>query len=150
MPLNTFSAPRRTHVQLDPSAFLANPELIKALEKRATPFTCDEDRVLFRQGDLPVGLFIVHNGEATLSMDSGEKENVFSCQVTAGSVLGVPGLIGNQPYSLTAMAQSGAQVSFIAREDFNALMQSEQPLMLMVLQVLAAEVRSARLALTQL
>ena len=29
-------------------------------------------------------------------------------------------------------------------------MQSEQPLMLLVLQVLAAEVRSARLALTQL
>ncbi|MGC1463889.1 MAG: cyclic nucleotide-binding domain-containing protein [Terracidiphilus sp.] len=137
-------------MQLDPSAFLADPELIEALDQRATRFTCDEDRVLFRQGDQPVGLFIIHNGEASLSMNPGTSEKVFSCQSTAGSLLGVPGLIGNQPYSLTAVANRGAEISFIAREDFNALIQSEQPLMLMVLQVLAAEVRSARLALTQL
>ncbi len=137
-------------MQLDPSAFLADPELIDALEKRATPFLCDEDRVLFRQGDLPTGLFVIRKGEATLSMNPGVSENAFSCKTIAGSVLGVPGLIGNQPYSLTAVALRGAEVSFIAREDFNVLMQSDQPLMLLVLQVLAAEVRSARLALTQL
>ena len=137
-------------MQLDPSAFLADPELIKALDKRATRFICDEDRVLFHQGDQPVGLFIIHNGEATLSMNPGASDKIFSCQATAGSVLGVPGLIGNQPYSLTAVAHRGAEVSFIAREDFNALIQSEQQLMLLVLQVLAAEVRSARLALTKL
>ena len=148
--LDPFSPDRRPLVQLDPSAFLADPELIHALEKRATPFLCDEDRILFRQGDLPTGLFIIHMGEATLSMNPGASENAFSCKTTAGSVLGVPGLIANQPYSLTAVACCGAQVSFIAREDFNALMQSDQSLMLLVLKVLAAEVRSARLALTQL
>ena len=137
-------------MQLDPSAFLADPELLKALEKRATPFVCDEERVLFHQGDQPTGLFILRKGEATLSMDPGVNPNTFSCQTTAGSLLGVPGLIGKQPYSLTAIARRGAQVSFIARDDFNLLMQSEPALMLMVLQVLAAEVRSARLALTQL
>lgn len=137
-------------MQLDPSAFLADPELIKALDKRATPFLCAEDRVLFCQGDLPTGLFVIHKGEATLSMNPGSRENSFSCKTTPGSVLGVPGLIGNQPYSLTAVALRGSEVSFIAREDFNALMQSDQSLMLLVLKVLAAEVRSARLALTQL
>jgi CRP-like cAMP-binding protein len=137
-------------VHLDPSAFLADPELTKALEKRATPFTCDEDRILFHQGDQPTGLFIVRSGEVTLSMDSGAKENTFTCLASAGSLLGVPGLIASQPYSLTAVALRGAEISFIARDDFNNLMQSELPLMLMILQVLAAEVRSARLALTQL
>lgn len=137
-------------MQLDPSAFLADPELVNALEKRATPFVCDEERVLFHQGDQPTGLFILRAGEVTLSMDPGINPNTFSCLTTAGSLLGVPGLIGKQPYSLTAIARRGAQVSFIARDDFNLLMQAEPALMLMVLQVLAAEVRSARLALTQL
>ena len=50
-------------MQLDPSAFLADPELIKALDKRATPFLCAEDRVLFCQGDLPTGLFVIHTRE---------------------------------------------------------------------------------------
>ncbi|MDR3470456.1 MAG: cyclic nucleotide-binding domain-containing protein [Devosia sp.] len=137
-------------MQLDPSAFLADPDLISALQKRATPFVCEQDRVLFRQGDPPTGLFILRKGLATLTMDPGASQNVFACHAVPGSLLGVPGLIGNQPYSLTAVAQSGAEVSFIARDDFNLLMQTEQRLMLMILQVLAAEVRSARLALAQL
>ena len=137
-------------MHLDPSAFLADPELLKALEKRSTPIICNEDRVLFNQGDASVGLYILSKGEATVSMDSGNTAAVFSCRATAGSLLGLPGLIANQPYSLTAIAHPGAQVSYISRDDFNALVQSESPLMVKVLQVLAAEVRSARQAITQL
>ncbi len=137
-------------MQLDPSGFLADSELVQALERRATPIPCDEGRVLFRQGDPPVGLFILLKGEATLSMNSDSDEPIFCCRATAGSLLGLPGLIGNQPYSLTAVACRGAQITFIARDDFNALMQSELPLLVKILQVLAAEVRSARLAITQL
>jgi CRP-like cAMP-binding protein len=136
-------------MQLDPSAFLAAPELVQALEVRATPIPCDEDRILFRQGDPPIGLFILLNGEATLSMTGAGSELIMSMQATAGSLLGLPGLIGNQPYSLTALARRGARVGFIARNDFNALMKSELPLLLMVLQVLASEVRSARIAIKQ-
>jgi len=136
-------------VQLDPSAFLADSDLIQALEKRATPFFCNEDRVLFRQGDPPVGLYILIKGEATLSMDTGNDEVKFSCQATADSLLGLPALIANQPYSLTAVAQKGAKIGFINQDQFSSLMQSELALMVKILQVLAAEVRSARLAITQ-
>ena len=137
-------------MHLDPSAFLADPELLQALEKHSTPLICDEDRVLFNQGDDSVGLYILSRGEATVSMDSGGNAAVFCCKATAGSLLGLPGLIANQPYSLTAIAHPGAQVGFISRDDFNALMQAESPLMVKILKVLAAEVRSARQAITQL
>ena len=136
-------------MQLDPSAFLADSELIQALKKRSTPLACDEDRILFRQGDPPVGLYVLSQGEATISMDSGHDDLAFSCQATAGSVLGLPGLIANRPYSLTVIARKGSSVGFVSRDEFNNLIQSELPLMGKVLQVLAAEVRSARLALTQ-
>ena len=136
-------------VQLDPLAFLADSELIRALEKCATPIVCAYDRVLFRQGDPPTGLYILSSGEATVSMDSGRNDMEFSCRATAGSLLGLPGLIANQPYSLTAVAHQGAGLSFVSRDEFNALMQTESRLMVKVLQVLAAEVRSARMAITQ-
>jgi CRP-like cAMP-binding protein len=64
-------------------------------------------------------------------------------------VLGLPGLIGNEPYTLTATARSGAKLGFITRDDFTALMQSDPLMSLKVLQVLAAEVRSARQAILQ-
>lgn len=136
-------------MQLDPSAFLADPELIQALEKRSTLLTCDEDRVLLRKGDPPVGLYVLSQGEASISMDSESDGLGFSCQVTAGSVLGLPGLIANRPYSLTVIAHKGSRVGFVSRDAFNTLIQSEHQLMGKVLQVLAAEVRSARLAITQ-
>ena len=40
-------------VHLDPSAFLADPELIRALSEHATPVACDSDRILFQQDDPP-------------------------------------------------------------------------------------------------
>lgn len=137
-------------MQLDPSAFLADPELFKTLEKRAEPIACDEERVLFHQGEPPSGLYIVSRGEATLSMDSGHDQPLFSCRASAGSLLGLPALIGNQAYTLSAIASRGAQVGFIDRDAFEVLMQSELALMVKILQVLAAEVRSARMAITQI
>jgi CRP-like cAMP-binding protein len=149
---DSFSSPWKvSKVQLDPAAFLADPELIQALEKRATTVSCIEDRILFRRGDQPTGLYIVRAGEAAISIESeGDSDTLpLSCLATAGSLLGLPGVIADQPYSLTAIARKGAKIGFVSKEEFNALMLAEHSLMAKILQVLAAEVRSARLAITQ-
>ena len=136
-------------MNLDPSAFVADPELIQALDKQSTPIPCGEDRVLFRQGDAPTGLFILKSGHATLTMNSSTGKRIMSGQAAAGSLLGLPGLIGNEPYTLTAIAGAGAQLSFVTGDKFTALMRTDPFLALKVLQVLAAEVRSARNAILQ-
>jgi CRP-like cAMP-binding protein len=137
-------------VQFDPSAFHADPELIQALQKLAVPLPCDDDLVLFRQGDNPAGLHILNQGEALITMAAPTGEVILSAQATAGSLLGLPGLVGNHPYSLTAVARRGSQISFISRDDFNALMETDTTLSFKILQVLAAEVRTARMAISQL
>jgi CRP-like cAMP-binding protein len=137
----------RSLVQLDPTAFLADPELIRALSVHATPIVCDTDRILFQQDDPAVGLYILHEGEATISMNSQEGQTILSVQARSGSILGLPGLVSSQPYSLTAVACAGARVSFLGRSEFTALMESSPSLAFKILQVLAAEVRSARNAL---
>jgi CRP-like cAMP-binding protein len=63
-------------------------------------------------------------------------------------LLGLPGLIGDEPYTLTAIARDGARLSYVPRDEFNSLMQSNPHLSLKILEVLAAEVRSARRALS--
>lgn len=134
-------------VKLDTLAFLADRELIQVLEKRSVPIVCDEDRVLFSQGGTPDGLYILHKGEATLTMTSPSGEVVLCMKPTVGSLLGLPGLVGNEPYSLTASAAKGSTFGFVARADFEDLMQSDPTVPLKVLHVLAAEVRAARQAL---
>jgi CRP-like cAMP-binding protein len=138
----------RSLVQLDPTAFLADPELIRALSEHATPIVCDTDRVLFQQDDPSVGLYILLEGEAMLSMTSIQGQAILSVKAREGSLLGLPGLVSNQPYSLTAVAHAGARVSFLGRAEFTALMESNPSLAFKILQVLAAEVRSARGALS--
>jgi len=135
-------------VKLDPSAFVAAPELILALAKHSTVISCNGEQVLFRQGEYPVGLYILNEGETTLTMASPKGEQVMQIQARSGSLLGLPGLIGNEPYTLTAVARVGARLGFVSREEFTCLMQSDALLALKILEVLAAEVRSARLALS--
>jgi CRP-like cAMP-binding protein len=80
-------------------------------------------------------------------MHSDRGHVVMSIEASPGSLLGLPGLLGDEPYTLTAVAHPGSRLCFISREDFIALMHSDMRLALRVLQVLAAEVRSARNAL---
>lgn len=134
-------------MQLDPTSFVADPDLFRALEERARPVACDEDLTLFQQGEPPMGLYILHSGEATLSIESDEGKPIVSVRTTAGSLLGLPSLLGNQAYSMTAVAHAGAGVGFISLSEFNALMEANPNLSIKILQVLANEVRSARRAL---
>ena len=134
-------------MKLDSSAFIADRELIEALEKRSAPIVCEADRLLFGQGEAPTGLFILRAGVATLSMNSPAGEEVMCAPVSAGSLLGLPGLIGNKPYTLTAKALKGAELGFVTRDDFAQMMLTEPSMSLRVLRVLAAEVRTARSAI---
>jgi CRP-like cAMP-binding protein len=138
----------RLTVQPDSSAFVADPELIRVLETKSTSLVCDTDRLLFKQDQAATGVYIVHEGAATLTMDAKNGTRIFSIPALPGSLLGLPALIGDQPYSLTAVAHSGAKVSFVSRSDFFALVQADPLLSLKMLQVLAAEVRTARQALS--
>jgi CRP/FNR family transcriptional regulator, cyclic AMP receptor protein len=128
------------------TAFVADPELLAELEKRARPIDLGENRVLFRQGDVPIGVFIVRKGTATLT-DRVDGQEVLRALAGPGSLLGVPAVIGAKPYSLTAEAMKDAEVSLLTFEYFVHLMHTEPNLAFLVLQVLAEEVRFAREAM---
>ena len=132
------------YVQLDPAAFVADPQLIRALDARSTTVPCGSERPLFRQGETAVGIFILHKGVVTLSSMSQDGHSLLAAQAKPGSILGLPGTISNEPYSMSATAAAGAEVCFVSRDDLTALMQADPVMSIKTLQVLAAEVRSAR------
>jgi CRP-like cAMP-binding protein len=136
-------------MKMDASAFVADPGLVEALKQHSSPVTCDEDRVLFNQGDSPDGLYIFHRGGVRLIMRSQMGDTLMNMPAIEGSLLGLPGLVGGSPYSLSALAQKGAQVSFVSREEFAKVMLSVPAIAVGILRVLAAEVRTARMALVE-
>jgi CRP/FNR family transcriptional regulator, cyclic AMP receptor protein len=136
-------------VNLDCSAFVADPELIQGLEKRSVHVACSEERILFSQGDAPAGLYILKSGDVTLTMNSPLGHALVSLEAAPDSLLGLPGLVCNQPYTLTATAHAGSHLSFLTQDSFADLMLAEPSLAFKVLQVLAAEVHAARDALRE-
>ena len=133
-------------MRLDATAFVGDQQLIEALKHRSRPVDCSQNQVLFRQGEVPAGLYILHDGEVHLTMRSQDGELLMDMPAEPGSLLGLPGVIGNQGYTLSAFAKAGASVSFVPRDEFSRLMLNEPGMAMMILQVLAAEVRTARAA----
>lgn len=126
-------------MKLDPSAFVADSDLIQELEPYSSPIYCGKDRVLFRQGDRPAGLYILNKGEATLVTSAPQSGEATFTQASPGSVFGLSGLIFNESATLTVIARKGAQITFVSRANFYHLVQTSPRLSL--LQVLANEVR---------
>jgi len=137
-------------MNLDPSAFIADKELLDALERRSESVVCENDRILFRQGDEPKGLYVLRSGSVTLTMTSLTGQVILHTAVSAGALLGLPGFIGGQPYSLTGQAAKGSVLGFVTRDDFSDLMSHNPTLSIKVLSVLAAEVRGARAAISHM
>ena len=128
-------------------SFTADRKLIQSLKKRSNPVDFGNGRTLFRQDDPPTGVYILLEGEAFLEMKSETGKVLIALQVPAPAVLGLPGLIANEPYTFSAQACEGADVRFVAQNDFDEVIQSEATLYPQILRILAAEVRSVRLAL---
>jgi len=133
---------------LDPSAFVAEPDLLEALSRHAFSIECVEDRELFRQGGEPDGLYILRSGEAAMILESPLGILADETTVKPGAILGLPALVSDMPYSMTAIARAGSRIDFVTRNSFSVLMLSEPFLGLMILRVLAAEVRTTRRAIS--
>jgi hypothetical protein len=131
------------------TSFVADPELIQELERIAKPISIGLDHVLFRQGDSPSGVYLLKKGTAILTSRS-DGEEIFNIKVGAGSLLGLPAVVGMKPYSLTAAALEGAELSMVSCDDFVGLIQKEPSLPFRLLQVLASEVRFARESMAHL
>ena len=109
-----------------PKSFIADPKLFQALEQRSMPVPCSKGRILFNQGEVPVGLYLLKTGKASLIMKTDKGEEVVHLTVCAGSILGLPAIVSNEPCTLSAMAYHGSEVNFLAREDFEELIQAHR------------------------
>lgn len=71
-------------------------------------------------------------------------------EVGAGAILGLPAVVVDQPYTLTAEALERTSIHFVSRADFLDLIQNKPQLTFKILELLALQVRSVRLLLTGL
>lgn len=128
------------------SEILADAELCTEIPKWSAPSFVKQGEILFRQGDNPGYAFFVKAGEIALTMHvSGDA--LWRVRATKGSLVGLPAIVTNEPYSMTAEVLRDSEICRISSDDFHQLTRQNPRLCCNVLQILAGEVHGARKAL---
>lgn len=77
-----------------------------------------EGAVLFVEGQMPRGIFVLCKGSVKLSINSPSGRTVIVKLAEPGEVLGLSATISGKPYEVTAETLDPCQVNFVKREDF--------------------------------
>jgi CRP-like cAMP-binding protein len=125
------------------SECVADCELAAAIEARSQLHHISHKRQLFRQGQLPDRLFLLHTGEVVLTSRLPDR-SVLGFRAIPGSLIGLPAIAGNQSYSMTATVRKCAELYSISLGTFGEIVGKNPRLAFRVLEILEAEVKSAR------
>src|SRR5438477_7588400 len=91
-----------------------SPPAVQKLNSIKSTATYPKSAVLFIEGQLPRGVFIVCSGKAKLSTASSDGKTIILKMAAAGDVLGLSATISNRPYEVTAELMEPTQANFIA------------------------------------
>ena len=101
--------------------------------------------ILFAQGDSASGVYVVCSGKIRLFIRNPVTGVVTFDRLSGpGSLLGLPAVFGDKPYSMTAEVCESGEVAFVPRQHFLDAMEKDGRLCMRCLQLLSDEVRVAR------
>ena len=120
-----------------------SPDVLKLLSAASHLSTYPGGAVLFVEGQMPRGAFVLCSGKAKLSTTSREGKVLILKIAEAGEVLGMSAVIAGEPFELTAETAGPCQVNFVEREALMRLMEKNGELGLHASQALSREFQSA-------
>jgi CRP/FNR family transcriptional regulator, cyclic AMP receptor protein len=120
-----------------------SPDVLKMLSTASHLSTYPGGAVLFVEGQMPRGAFVLCSGKAKLSTTSREGKVLILKIAEAGEVLGMSAVISGEPFELTAETAGPCQVNFVEREALMRLMEKNGEFGLHASQALSREFQSA-------
>lgn len=130
------------------SECIASPDLVMKFGERSRKRVFDRDQVLFEKGDPAKSVYLVKAGDVGLVTHASPFHGI-GFLARPGSLIGLPAAFSNHPYSMTAIVCKGAEIDELTQQEFREMIAADPALSLSVLQLLAAETRSARIAITE-
>ncbi|HTZ99752.1 MAG TPA: Crp/Fnr family transcriptional regulator [Candidatus Aquilonibacter sp.] len=82
--------------------------------------------VLFVEGQVPRGVYMLCKGRVKLTMNSADGRTLIVRICGPGEILGLHAALTGETYELTAEALQPCQVNFVRREDFQRLVREHQ------------------------
>lgn len=96
--------------------------------------------ILFRQGEMPDGVYLVYSGKVRLTVDSSAGRTMTLADLKSGDVLGLGAIFAGKPHVVTAETLSSCRVGFLAAEDLCEFMAGDAPDRFSILELLSEDV----------
>jgi CRP/FNR family cyclic AMP-dependent transcriptional regulator len=116
--------------------------VLGALDSISAGATYPKDAVLFVEGQVPRGVFVLCTGRVKLTMTSAEGKCILVRIAEAGEMVGLPGTLSGSPYEVTAETLEPVQANFIPREAFLKFLREHGDASLRVAEMLTHIYRS--------
>src|SRR5204863_4276388 len=100
--------------------------------------------LLFVEGEMPRGVFILCSGRAKLTTSSSEGKTLIVKIADVGEVLGASATILGKPYEVSAETIEPSQTNFIKRDDLVRFLQSHVEVCMHTAQQLSEKYQSAQ------
>ena len=94
------------------------PTALQAFESIKYAAAYPKGALLFVEGQLPRGIFVLCKGSVKLSLNSPSGRTIIVKLAEPGEVLGLSASISGKPYEVTAETINPCQVNFVKRDDF--------------------------------
>lgn len=91
---------------------------LQAFEKIKFATAYPQGAVLFVEGQMPRGIFVLCKGSVKLCINSPSGRTMIVKLAEPGEVLGLSATISGKPYEVTAQTIDPCQVNFVKRDDF--------------------------------
>jgi CRP/FNR family transcriptional regulator, cyclic AMP receptor protein len=99
--------------------------------------------VLFLEGEMPRGVFVICSGRAKLTTSSADGHSLTLRTVEPGEVIGLGSVVGDCPYPMSAQTLSPCQMSFIPKLEFLRFLRSNSDVSIRVAKHLSMELHQA-------
>ena len=119
--------------------------LLAEINRVASVLHKKKGTILFRRGDAGNGVFLIRNGKVNLHLDG--KTRLYPSRILGrGAIIGLPATLSGKAYSIAAEVSEDAELGFVSREDFLALMVKDTKLCLEAMNLLGKEIAAIRSA----
>ena len=125
--------------------FTVTDDLRAELKAMAVPVSKPKGTVLFKQGETAIGIYLLEQGKVALHLD-GRLRTFPSRVVSCGCVIGLPGTLSGNGYSLTAETLDDCSLDFIPRERLLEFLRENPAHCFQLVELLSREISELRAA----
>ena len=115
------------------------PAIAEILEREALTTSYPTGAMLFAEGQVARGVFIVRRGRVKLSICGSDGRTLILRMVDSGSPLGVAAVVSGRQYEATAETQEPSELSFLRHSDLLRLMRLHGEIALWVTQHISSD-----------